>query len=101
MTSVHSSLYRRLLDRLREARHQAGLTQWEVARKMGRPQSFVSKCESGERRIDVVELWEFARLYGKPLTYFVADGERALGGGASLVAERRSRFGRGKRRRRS
>jgi hypothetical protein len=41
-----------------------------VARKLARPQSFVSKCESGERRVDVVELQEFARLYGKPLSFF-------------------------------
>lgn len=43
----------------------------EVAAKLHRPQSFVSKCESGERRVDVVELTEFARLYGKELSYFV------------------------------
>lgn len=49
-----------------------GLTQVEVAAKLRRPQSFVSKCESGERRVDVVELLvEFARLYGEDLVYFV------------------------------
>jgi hypothetical protein len=42
-----------------------------VARSLRRPQSFVSKCESGERRVDVVELQDFARLYGKPLDFFV------------------------------
>jgi hypothetical protein len=40
---------------------------------MRRPQSFVSNCESGERTVDVVELQEFARLYGKPLTLFVGN----------------------------
>jgi len=44
----------------------------KVARKLGRQQSFVSKCESGERRVDVVELAEFARLYRKPLSFFVS-----------------------------
>jgi len=44
----------------------------QVARKLRRPQSFVSKCESGERRVDVVELAEFARLYRKPLSFFVS-----------------------------
>jgi transcriptional regulator with XRE-family HTH domain len=58
--------------RLREARRAAGLTQAEVAGKLRRPQSFVSKCESGERRVDVVELMEFARLYRKGLTSFVS-----------------------------
>jgi hypothetical protein len=37
----------------------------EVAKTLRRPQSFVSNCEPGERRVDVVELMEFARLYGK------------------------------------
>ncbi len=37
---------------------------------MGRPQSFVSKCESGERRVDFVELQYFARTYKKPLSFF-------------------------------
>ncbi len=49
----------------------ARLTQVEVAAKLGRPQSYVSKCESGERRVDVLELSQFARLYKKELAYFV------------------------------
>jgi hypothetical protein len=44
----------------------------EVAQRLGRPQSFVSKCESGERRVDVVELAEFARLYAKRLDFFLS-----------------------------
>ena len=63
--------YRDFLLKLRQARIGADLTQIEVARKLGRPQSFVSKCESGERRVDVVELQEFSRIYGKPLAFFV------------------------------
>jgi hypothetical protein len=47
------------------------LTQWQVADQLQRPQSFVSKCESGERRIDVIELADFAALYKKRLDYFV------------------------------
>ena len=43
-----------------------------VARRLGKPQSYLSKCESGERRVDVVELAEFARLYGKGLDFFVS-----------------------------
>jgi predicted transcriptional regulator len=41
---------------LREVRRQANLTQEQVAKRLKRPQSFVSKCESGERPVDVVEL---------------------------------------------
>jgi transcriptional regulator with XRE-family HTH domain len=70
--------YRRFLARLRAARERAGLTQAEVARRLRRPQSFVSKCEAGERRIDVVELSGFARIYRRPIAFFVpARGEEA------------------------
>ncbi len=44
-------------------------TQAEVATAIGRPQSFVAKCESGERRIDLVELAEIAALYRLPLEF--------------------------------
>lgn len=71
MTAQHSPRYHRFLRRLKEARRRAGFTQAAVARALGRPQSFVSKCESGERRVDVIELEDFARLYRKPLTYFL------------------------------
>ena len=47
------------------------MTQVEVAQRLNRPQSFVSKIESGERRIDIVELSELARLYRRPLDFFL------------------------------
>ena len=71
MRSLHSPRYRRFLKRLMQARRQAGLTQVEVARALRRPQSFVSKCESGERRVDVIELEDFARLYRKGVSFFL------------------------------
>lgn len=71
MGSAHSTAYRAFLVRLRRARAEAGLTQTEVARAMSKPQSFVSKCEAGERRVDVVELARFAKLYGRSLEDFV------------------------------
>jgi transcriptional regulator with XRE-family HTH domain len=58
------------LERLKQAREDAELTQVEVAEKFSRPQSFISKCESGERRVDFVELRHFAKLYRKPISYF-------------------------------
>jgi transcriptional regulator with XRE-family HTH domain len=63
MRAVHASKYRAFLKRLRAARLAAGLTQVAVARRLGKPQNFVSKSETGERRVDVVEATEFARLY--------------------------------------
>jgi len=60
--------YRRMLALLRAARRAAGLTQAEVAAAFGKPQSYVSKVESGERRIDPIELRRFATLYGIEVT---------------------------------
>src|SRR5258707_5588510 len=69
--SQYSARYKRFLKQLRAARGLASLTQEQVAAALNRPQSFVSKCESGERRIDVVELEDFARLYRKPISFFL------------------------------
>lgn len=71
----HSKAYARLLRALHDARRTAGLTQVQVAAAFDAHASFVSKCESGERRIDVVELAEFCRLYGiKTSTLLKAAG---------------------------
>lgn len=49
--------YRELCDCLAEARIALDLSQTELARRLGKPQSFVSKYESGERRLDAVEFF--------------------------------------------
>ena len=69
--TLHSEAYREFRERLRRAREEAGLTQMEAAGRLGRPQSFISKCEAGERRVDVVELSWFANLYAKRLEFFI------------------------------
>lgn len=69
--SIHSKEYKVVLRRLRSARLEAGLTQLQVADKLGHHQSYISKIESAERRVDVVELKRIAKLYGKSLEYFV------------------------------
>lgn len=46
------------------------MTQVQAAEQMGWPQSYVSKCESGERRVDAVELRRLARIYGVPVAFF-------------------------------
>lgn len=69
--SIYSVRYQTFLKRLRQARLEANLTQVEVAIKLSQPQSYVSRCESGERRVDVVELTDFAMIYRKPMEYFV------------------------------
>jgi transcriptional regulator with XRE-family HTH domain len=69
--SQHTSAYKRLTAALRKAREDAQLTQAEVAEKLGLYASFVSKVESGERRIDVVELSQFCKVYGVGLVEFL------------------------------
>lgn len=62
--------YKNFLARLIEARKQAGLTQVDVAKRLGRAHSFISKCELGERRVDFVELQQLAKIYNKDLSFF-------------------------------
>ncbi|MEW6030341.1 MAG: helix-turn-helix domain-containing protein [Chloroflexota bacterium] len=71
--TIYSEKYKAVLERLRQARKEKGLTQIEVADALGKHQSFVAKCESGERRIDIVELSEFASLYGKTMDFFLGE----------------------------
>lgn len=63
--------YAYFVERLRKARLEAGLTQTEVAKKLKRPQSHISNVESGQQRVDVVELQNFARIYNKSIDYFI------------------------------
>ncbi len=72
MSDIYSQRYQKFLRQLRKARKEAQLTQVDVAVELGKPQSFVAKCESGERRIDVVELVDFAKIYGKPIDFFLS-----------------------------
>ena len=76
--SIYSEDYTLFLQLLRGARQRAGLTQDEVASRLGKTQSFVSKCERGERRLDIVEVREFCEAIGIPLTDLVTDLEEAL-----------------------
>ena len=73
--SQHTEKYRKLITELKVARVRADLTQQEVAEKLGVYNSYVSKCESGERKIDVVELAEFCHVYGLTLSQFLKQIE--------------------------
>lgn len=73
MRNTHTAAYRAFLLRLTSARERANLTQAEVARALGIPQSRVSRMETGERRVDVIELAAFGRLYRRSLAWFVSD----------------------------
>ena len=73
MSTIDQAEYQMMVERLRQARETAGLTQDRVAEELGKPQSFVSKVENGERRIDPVELCYFAEIYGKPIGWFLSE----------------------------
>ncbi len=64
--------YDEFLRRLRQARLDSGLTQEEVAQRLGRSQSLVSRSEQGLRRVDIVEIQMFADIYSKSLSYFMS-----------------------------
>ncbi len=76
--SIHSAGYVVFLKVLRKAREDAGLTQTQLAQRIGETQTFVSKCERGERRVDVVELRTFCQAFGVSLKQFVSTLERAF-----------------------
>lgn len=69
--SLHSGSYETFRERLRSAREAIGMTQAEAGRRLDRPQAYVQKCEAGDRRVDAVELARFARLYHRPVTWFI------------------------------
>jgi transcriptional regulator with XRE-family HTH domain len=68
---AYQRAYKAFRERLIQARRDAGMTQGQVTRRIGKPHSFISKCELGERRVDFVELQLLAKIYEKPLAFFV------------------------------
>lgn len=62
--SVFSGAHRHVVDSLVEARRRSGLTQAEVAQRIGRDQSFISLIENSQRRVDVLEFFALARAMG-------------------------------------
>ncbi|MEX0910110.1 MAG: helix-turn-helix transcriptional regulator [Candidatus Paceibacterota bacterium] len=68
--SIHTKEYAYFVERLCKARKEAGLTQVQVAKKLKRPQSYISTIESGQQRVDVIELQKFAKMYKRDLDYF-------------------------------
>lgn len=69
--SSHTAAYKLFRRRLIAARRERDLSQRDVAKLLKWPQSQISRMETGERRVDVIELAALATLYKKPLTYFV------------------------------
>lgn len=79
--SLNKEEYKILLELLYRLRTGAGMKQSELAEKLGVPQSFISKIESGERRVDIIELKDIVEILGSDLEEFVKLYLKALGEG--------------------
>ena len=69
--TIYTDSHRQLVRQLIRARKKAKLKQADVAKKIGRTQSYISKIESGQCRIDTVQLKEFAAIYKKKIDFFL------------------------------
>lgn len=76
--SIYSTEQIELLKLLREKRKKAGLSQADLAKQLGRSQSFISKYESGELRLDLVELRVVCQTLGVSLSSFVRQFEKRI-----------------------
>lgn len=76
--SIHENAYRVLIECLREARSSIGVTQSDLAAKLGADQSYVSKYERFERRLDIIEVRAICIALSIEFKRFIEDFETAL-----------------------
>lgn len=69
--NIYSKEHKDIVGKLKEARLASGMEQEDVAKKIGRTQSYISKIESGQRRISILQLKEMAKVYKKDINYFL------------------------------
>lgn len=78
--TIYTDEYAAVLRLLRQAREETGLTQVALAEALGQSQSFVSKAERGDRRLDIIQLRTICGALGVSLADFVARLEREIAG---------------------
>lgn len=71
--TIYSTDHSILVKKLIKARKEKNMKQEEVAKILQKSQSYISKIESGQRRIDIIQLKEFSKIYKKDLNYFLKD----------------------------
>lgn len=76
--SIYTKEYAVFIETLREMRLQRGVSQVDLAKGLGVTQSFISKCERGERRLDVIELRNWCRVFQMSLVDFALELEGEL-----------------------
>lgn len=64
--------YQAFCESLREAREKSGMSQDAIGRAIGKSQRFVSQCETGKRRVDVVEFRDLCKAFGRAPSSFLA-----------------------------
>ena len=69
--TIYTPQHKLLIEKLISAREKAGLRQEDAAKLLHKTQSYMSKLESGQRRIDLVQLQELAKIYKTPITAFI------------------------------
>ena len=78
--SIYTGEYSTVIRLLRQAREDAGLTQVDLAKRLGQTQSFVSKFERGDRRLDIIQLRSILSHLNVTLVEFVQLLETELRG---------------------
>ena len=68
---IYSKEHRYLVKQLKKARKEIGLSQEQVANFLHRTQSYISKIESGQRKIDIIQLKKFVKIYKKNIDFFL------------------------------
>ena len=69
--TIYSKEHKYIVEQLKKARKEANLSQEEIAKILGKTQSYISKIESGQRKIDIIQLKKFAKIYKKDLSFFI------------------------------
>ena len=69
--TIYTKDHKFIIEQLKKARIDAGFDQEKAAELLGKTQSYISKIEAGQRRIDIVQLKEIAKTYKKSLDYFI------------------------------
>lgn len=86
-TTTHSHERAGIAARLKEAREYLGLSQQEVAAALDLPRTAVSMIESGQRRVESLELKALAKIYQRPIAFFTGDEETVLDSDVAMLAK--------------
>ena len=73
--TIYDPQYEFIINQLKIARKQSGLRQQTISDEIGKYESYLSKIENGDRRIDILELVELARIYKKKLEFFIPNNK--------------------------